>query len=196
MAYNGTMTRPTRFSRLSVPGLLALALLLALLSTPVGAQAPGAAPAPGSLAGVRNFTQVDSTVACGGALSPGALQGIKEAGFKSVVNLRTKGEEDIDAEMKAAEDLGLTYIWLPFSTATPDESKVDAFLQASADPANKPMLVHCATGGRVSMFWAIKRVMQDGWPVEKAMNELPNLSKNVSQPLRDFTLDYIRKHGK
>ena len=41
------------------------------------------------------------------------------------------------------------------------------------------------------MFWAIKRVMLDGWPVDKAMGELPDLSKNVSAPLKAFTLDYL-----
>jgi protein tyrosine phosphatase (PTP) superfamily phosphohydrolase (DUF442 family) len=81
-------------------------------------------------------------------------------------------------------------------TASPDASKVDAFLEAAAEPSNQPMLIHCASGGRASMFWAIKRVVQDGWPVEKAMSELPDLSKNVSAALKAFTLDYIKQHGK
>lgn len=186
-----------------VPAAVLIVALGTLLPGSVGqpvtlhGQAAPAAQAPAAnIPGVRNFTQVDSTLACGGALSPGALDSIKQAGFKSVVNLRTKGEEDVEGEMKAAQALGLTYIWLPFSGATPDASKVDAFLEAAADPANKPMLVHCASGGRVSMFWAIKRVMLDGWPVDKAMGELPNLTKNVSQPLKDFTLDYLKQHGK
>ena len=46
------------------------------------------------------------------------------------------------------------------------------------------------------MFWAVKRVMIDGWPVEKAMGELPDLSRNLSQPLRTFMLDYLKAHGK
>ncbi len=156
-------------------------------------QAPAAA-----VTGVRNFTQVDATIACGGALSPDAFASLQQAGFKSIVNLRTESEPgaDIAAHTQAARDAGLAYIWLPFSSASPDPAKVDAFLDAVKDPANKPMLVHCASGGRVSMFWAIKRVMLDGWPVDKAMGELPGLSKNVSQPLRDFALGYLKQHGK
>jgi protein tyrosine phosphatase (PTP) superfamily phosphohydrolase (DUF442 family) len=53
---------------------------------------------------------------------------------------------NVEAEEKAAHEAGLTYIYLPFSTKTPDASKVDAFLEAAANPANQPMLLHCATG--------------------------------------------------
>jgi uncharacterized protein (TIGR01244 family) len=188
-----------------------LSLLVLLLALPLPAVAQQAAPpapthagtaspaAPKSeVPGVRNFTRVDATFACGGALSPDAAAGIKQAGFKSVVNLRAASEEgaNVEAETKAAEDAGLKYIWLPFVTASPEASKVDDFLEAVAEPANQPMLIHCASGGRASMFWAIKRVMQDGWPVDKAMGELPDLSKNVSAPLRNFALDYLKKNGK
>ena len=156
-------------------------------------------PAPASeIPGVRNFTRVDPTFACGGALSPDAMTSIKQAGFKSIVNLRAANEEgaNVEAETKSAQDAGVKYIWLPFVTASPDASKVDDFLKAVADPANQPMLLHCTSGGRASMFWAIKRVRLDGWPVDKAMGELPDLSKNVSAPLKAFTLDYLEQHGK
>jgi uncharacterized protein (TIGR01244 family) len=188
--------------------LTTLTVLVLLVGLPISpgaqsaaAQAPsGAAPqaAASEVPGVRNFTRVDATIACGGALSADALPGIKKAGFKSIVNLRAATEEgaNVEAETKAAEDAGVKYIWLPFVTASPDAAKVDEFLKVVADPVNQPMLIHCASGGRVSMFWAIKRVMLDGWSVEKAMGELPDLSKNVSAPLKAFTLDYLKQHGK
>ncbi len=166
---------------------------------PVQQAVPAAQAAVKSeLPGVRNYTRVDASFACGGALSADAMSSIKQAGFKSIVNLRAASEEgaNVEAETKAAQDAGVTYIWLPFVTASPDTAKVDDFLKAAADPANQPMLIHCASGGRVSMFWAIKRVMLDGWPVDKAMGELPDLSKNVSAPLKAFTLDYLKQHGK
>ena len=46
------------------------------------------------------------------------------------------------------------------------------------------------------MFWAVKRVMVDGWTVDKATAELPDLMKNVSQPVKTFMLDYLKAHGK
>jgi uncharacterized protein (TIGR01244 family) len=198
----------------SVRAILALALVAVLgvalgarPSSPQGAssQQPAAQPrsdqapaAPGAVAGVRNFTKVDSTIACGGALSADAFAALKQAGYKSIVNLRAASEQgaNVEAEQKAAQDAGLTYIHLPFASTAPDASKLDEFLKAVAAPENQPMMLHCASGGRASMFWAVKRVMLDNWPVEKAMNELPDLTKNVGEALRTFTLDYLKSHGK
>jgi uncharacterized protein (TIGR01244 family) len=168
---------------------------------PSAVQAPAAAsqaPQQSELPEVRNFTRVDATIACAGQPSPNAMASIKEAGFKSIVNLRAASEDgaNVEAETKAAEAAGIKYFWLPFVTASPDASKVDEFLKVVAETANQPILIHCASGGRVSMFWAIKRVMLDGWPVDKAMNELPDLSKNVSAPLKAFALEYLKQHGK
>jgi uncharacterized protein (TIGR01244 family) len=156
------------------------------------------APATASMAGVRNYTKVDSTIACGGALSPDAFAALKQAGYRSIVDLRAASEPgaNIEDEQKAAQEAGLKYVHLPFISTAPDASKLDEFLKAVAMIENQPMMLHCASGGRASMFWAAKRVMIDGWPVEKAMNELPGLAKNVGQPLRTFILDYLKSHGK
>jgi len=161
------------------------------------AQAP-AAQRQDAVAGVRNFTRVDATIACGGALSPEAFAAIRQAGFRSIVNLRTATEPgaNVEVEARAAGNEGLTYIHLPFSSSSPDPGKVDEFLKAVVRSENQPMLLHCTSGGRASMFWAIKRVMIDGWTVDRAMNELPDLAKNVGEPLRAFTLDYLKNHGK
>jgi uncharacterized protein (TIGR01244 family) len=155
-------------------------------------------PAGGAVAGIRNFTKVDSTIACGGAVTLEAFAAVKEAGYKSVVNLRGASEQgnDVEAARKAAEAVGLKYFHLPFVPATPDLTMLDQFLTIVANPENQPMLLHCASGGRASMFWAVKRVMVDGWTTEKAMAELPELSKNVSQPSRALFLDYLKAHGK
>jgi uncharacterized protein (TIGR01244 family) len=169
------------------------------------AQAPAPAPAPTSqapgtnaLVGVRNFTKVDATFACGGALSPEAFDALKQAGFKSIVNLRAETEQGaaVPEERAAAEKVGIAYIHLPFVVQSPDPATVDAFLKLVTDPARQPMLLHCASGGRASVFWAIKRALVDGWTAEKAMAELPELGKNVNDTLRTFALDYIKTHGK
>ena len=186
----------------SVRSLLALTIVLGLAVTLGAWQAASSqavqAPAKDVVAGVRNFTKVDSTIACGGALSPEAFAALKEAGYRSIVNLRTASEQgaSVEDEQKAAQEAGLKYIHLPFASTSPDAAKMDEFLKAVALPDNQPMLLHCASGGRASLFWAVKRVMIDGWPVDKAMNELPDLLKNVGQPLRAFMLEYLKSHGK
>jgi uncharacterized protein (TIGR01244 family) len=185
--------------------LLVPTLIVGLSAATAAAQAPAprASADPSarnteSVAGVRNYTRVDSTFACGGALSPEAYAAIKEAGFRSIVNLRLASEPgaNVDDGQKLALAAGLKYIHLPFSTASPDASQLDQFLKVVADKQNQPVLLHCASGGRASMFWAAKRVMVDGWTVERAMGELPELSRNVAEPLRAFVLDYLASHGK
>lgn len=187
---------------LPVRSFLALALVLGLAATLGAWQAASSqavqAPVGDAVVGVRNFTHVDSTIACGGTLSPEAFASLKQAGYKSIVNLRPASEKgaNVEDEQKAAREAGLKYIHLPFASTSPDIAMVDEFLKAVVLPDNQPMLLHCASGGRASMFWAVKRVMIDGWPVDKAMSELPYLAKNVGQPLRAFALDYLKSHGK
>jgi uncharacterized protein (TIGR01244 family) len=184
--------------------LLLLLFVIALCVAPSASQAPAqqaapaSAPAAGAVPGVRNFTKVDSTLACGGAVTEEAFAALKQAGYKSVVNLRGATEQgnDVEAAKKAAEAAGLTYFHLPFVATAPDMTMLDEFLKLVVKPENQPMMLHCASGGRASMFWAVKRVMIDGWSVDKAMNELPDLSKNVNPTSRALFLDYLKAHGK
>lgn len=166
---------------------------------PAGAQPASAQPAsPPGLHGVRNFTSVDSTFALGGALAEGSIAALKEAGFVTVVNLRAASEEgaNVEANTEAAKLAGIRYVHLPFVPASPDATKVDEFLKIVSDPASQPVLLHCASGGRASMFWAIKRVLIDGWTFERAVAELPERSKTWSEPLKTFMLEYLkRKQG-
>ena len=131
-------------------------------------------------------------------MSPEAIASAAKAGFKSIVNLRAATEPGANVEefAQAAKAAGITYIHIPFVSAAPDPAKLDEFLEAVARPANQPMLLHCAGGVRASMFWAVKRVMIDGWTLDKAMAELPDLFGRVSPQLRAFMLDYLKQHGK
>jgi uncharacterized protein (TIGR01244 family) len=189
---------------LRVRSLLLLLFVLALCAAPGASQSPAPqatqspAPAAGAIAGIRNFTKVDSTIACGGAVTAEAFDALKQAGYKSVVNLRGATEQgnDIEAAKKAAEAAGLTYFHLPFVPTAPDMAMLDEFLKLVVKPENQPVMLHCASGGRASMFWAVKRVMVDGWSIEKAMGELPDLSKNVNPTSRALFLDYLKAHGK
>jgi len=183
--------------------LLVLPVILLIGSGVVGlnalqASAPQAQSAKDSVAGIRNFTRVDVTMACGGAISPEAFAALKQAGFASVVNLRVDTEPgvDIEAERKASKEAGLKYFHLPFSAASPETAKFDEFLKLVTARENQPMLVACASGGRASVFLFVKRVLVDGWPVDKAMTELPDRFNTVSPSIRDLALAYIKANGK
>ena len=145
--------------------------------------------------GIRNFSRVDATVGCGGAVDPAAMAGLKKEGFVSVINLRQASEPgaDVDAGRAAAQAAGLKYIHLPFNVAMPDSKVVDSFLSAVADKSNQPVFIHCGSANRVGGMWMIKRVLQDGWAMDKAKTEAEAIGLNNPQ-MAAFATDYITTH--
>jgi uncharacterized protein (TIGR01244 family) len=148
-------------------------------------------------AGIVNFSKVDAVVACGGATETSALEGLAKDGFKSVINLRqaTENNANIDQNSAKAKELGLKYIHIPFNTQQLDPKVIDNFLAAIADKSNQPAFVHCGSASRVGSVWLAKRVIQDGWTIEKATEEAKAIGLR-GEPLEKFALDYIATHKK
>ena len=148
-------------------------------------------------AGIVNFSRVDAVVAPGGATDTAALDGLKADGFKSIINLRTAGEQGANLEQNAAraKELGLKYISIPFATQQLDPKVIDSFLAAIADKSNQPVFVHCGSASRVGSVWLAKRVLQDGWTIENATVEAKAIGLR-GEPLEKFALDYIASHKK
>ena len=147
--------------------------------------------------GIVNFSKVDAVVACGGATETSALEGLAKDGFKSVINLRqaTENNANIDQNAAKAKELGLKYIHIPFNTQQLDPKVIDTFLAAIADKNNQPAFVHCGSASRVGSVWLAKRVIQDGWTIEKATEEAKAIGLR-GEPLEKFALDYIAMHKK
>ena len=147
------------------------------------------------VAGIRNYSRVDATVGCGGAVDPAAMAALKTEGFVSVINLRLANEPgaDVDAGRAAAQTAGLKYIHLPFNAAMPDSKTVDSFLAAVSDRSNQPVFIHCGSANRVGGMWMIKRVLQDKWPIEKARAEAEAIGLN-NPALTTFATEYINAH--
>lgn len=147
--------------------------------------------------GTTNYTRIDATVACAGATTVDAMPAIKADGFKAVINLRQASEEgaNVDASRQAATSAGLMYFHIPFSGADPKTEAVDQFLAAVKDPDNSPVFIHCASANRAGMMWLIKRVVVDGWPLEKATAEAERAG--LTNPrLKAYALEYLKAHGK
>lgn len=146
-------------------------------------------------AGITNYTKVDAVVACGGATEASALDGLKADGFKSVINLRLASENgaNVPENEAKAKALGLNYFHLPLSGNAPDPKVVDQFLSVVSNKANQPVFIHCGSANRVGAVWLVKRVVQDGWPVDKATTEAKAIGL-TAPGLEKFALDYIASH--
>ena len=110
---------------------------------------------------------------------------------------RTADEQgaEIDASRAAAQKAGLKFIHLPFNGASPDPKIVSDFLSAVADKSNQPVFVHCGTANRVGAVWMIKRVLQDGWAIDRAQAEAEAIGL-TSRQLVAFATSYIKEHQK
>jgi uncharacterized protein (TIGR01244 family) len=148
-----------------------------------------------TLPGVTNYAHVETTVACAGAITPESVAGIKQLGFKSVVNLRESSEAgaNIDAEQAAAKAAGINFVHIPMNSANPDPAIVPVFLKAVTDPANEPAFIHCGSGNRASALWAIKRVQVDHWSEDRAMAEAADLGL-THDALKTWVRDYLAAH--
>ena len=96
------------------------------------------------VAGIRNFAKIESTVACAGAITPTAIQEIKNMGFASIINLRLASEQgaDIEGHTAVAKTAGIPYHHVPFSASAPDPAAVDAFLKTIGAPGVQPAFIH------------------------------------------------------
>ena len=158
----------------------ASASLVSSPSSPLGAQKM-------EKPGIVNYTKVDAVVACGGATDTAALEGLKNDGFKAVINLRQPTEPGANIEENARQGEGARpqLHHMPLNGQAPDPKAVDEFLAAIANKANQPVFIHCGSASRVGAVWMVKRVLQDGWPVEKATEEAKLIGLR-SEPLEKF----------
>ena len=171
-------------------------LVLAIITMGV-AFAAQAQVTKSTVAGITNLAQVESTVACAGAVKSDSVAAIKKMGFASVINLRLANEPgaEIDAETTAAKAAGIRFVHLPFNGGTPDPAVADEFLKLMAEPGVQPAFIHCASGNRAAAMWLIKRALMDQWTTDRAVEEATQLGL-TNPALKTFALEYIEKHKK
>lgn len=150
--------------------------------------------------GVPNFWRIDATAANGGAIdSPDlAIPELKRRGFRAVVNVA--GGPRAEAEGAAVQAAGMKYFLIPVNAKALEAGPADTFLQVVRDPANQPVFLHSGQGHRTAMLWMIKRVLVDGWCVERAGAEATTIgliNNNAFVPgYWQFAREYITAHSK
>jgi uncharacterized protein (TIGR01244 family) len=163
-----------------------LTILLALFVGSVTAQ--DAAPP------IRNFLRINDQFCTGAQPRLEHLAQLKADGIKAIINLRPPSEHRAPEEEAMAKDLGLRYFNIPVVFADPKDEQVDEFLRLTDDVKNRPAFIHCAGAIRVGAFWMIRRVLRDGWSVEKAEEEAKRIGLRESPHLNAFARSYIEQH--
>ena len=116
------------------------------------------------------------------------------SGFRSVLSLRA-GNEGVDLfrERAMVEKNNLRYFNIPVVSSAPQPEQADEFIRIVREPANHPMLINCASANRVGAFMMIYRVVELGWPEDKALEEATKIGLS-SEALKKFAQNYIAQH--
>ena len=120
------------------------------------------------IAGLGNFGVVDPGLFRSAQPTAEGFREAKRRGVKTVVDLRSTHGDAV-----LLEGLGLAYVRLPMHEWSVGDADVVAFLKIVADPANRPVLVHCASGeNRTGALVAAYRVVEQGWSKADAVREM------------------------
>jgi protein tyrosine/serine phosphatase len=102
---------------------------------------------------------------------PGMLH---DHGIRTVVDLRTEAEDPraFANEKACCEQANVVFINIPISDVLPSDDQIAKFL-CLVQQGPRPVLVHCQYGkSRTGILSAAYRIVVQGWPAEKAMDEM------------------------
>jgi uncharacterized protein (TIGR01244 family) len=137
---------------------------------------------------------LDERIATGGQPTDAAFAKLAANGYRAVLNLRTASEGiDLKHEQEAIEKAGMRYVNIPVVSSAPKPEQVDEFIKVVKDKDNQPMLIHCGSANRVGALWMIYRVIEQGWPEDKALDEATKIGL-TSPVLKTFAHEYIVSH--
>ena len=143
---------------------------------------------------VPHILCVDERIATGGQPTDAAFAKLAANGYRAVLSLRTASEGiDLKHEQEAVEKAGMRYVSVPVVSSAPKPEQVDQFIKAVKQKDNQPMLIHCGSANRVGAFWMIYRVVDQGWPEDKALEEAIKIGL-TSPVLKGFAHEYIGSH--
>jgi protein tyrosine phosphatase (PTP) superfamily phosphohydrolase (DUF442 family) len=97
-------------------------------------------------------------------------------GFRKLASLGVKTVLDVaggDGDTEAAEGTGIKLLHIPMSAFGLRDDRVLQALRILADPANRPVVIHCQQGAdRTGALVALYRVVVQGWTKEEAIREM------------------------
>ncbi|PLY39900.1 protein-tyrosine-phosphatase [Janthinobacterium sp. ROICE36] len=148
---------------------------LALAASSAGAQAPlppernaaWATPLPQ----VSNLHQVTPVLYRSAKLDSTDVAQLQALGVKTVISLRS-----FHSDTQVLEGSGIRAVRIPINTwAIRDRHVIDTMRSIRSAEQQGPVLLHCLHGAdRTGMMAAMYRMLYQGWPREKAIDELKN----------------------
>ena len=153
---------------------------------PVAAAAPPAKPsAPKNidetppLVPIPNARVTKTGLLIGGQPSSEQLKAIREAGYRTVITLRTDSERGDEGEQSAVERLGMKFVRIPVAGASGlTEDNARTLGKALGQEDVLPAVLHCATGQRVAALLGLKAFVVDRASATAAIDLAKSLGLN------------------
>jgi uncharacterized protein (TIGR01244 family) len=113
------------------------------------------------------LAELSPGLSAAGALDTADLEALAASGVRTIVNNRPDGEDSgqlpaADAR-RLAEAHGIAYHHIPVTAASLSRADVDAFA-AVLRSAPQPVVVHCRSGTRSTLLWALTRLDEGADP--------------------------------
>ena len=177
-----------------------LVLFLALAAGSAGAQAP-AAPERNAewatpLPQVSNLHQVTPVLYRSAKLDSADVAQLQALGVKTVISLRS-----FHSDTQVLDGSGIRAVRIPINTwAIRDKHVIETMRSIRRAEQAGPVLLHCLHGAdRTGLMAAMYRMLYQGWPRAKAIDELKNggygyhaVWKNIERYLSRVNVDEIR----
>jgi uncharacterized protein (TIGR01244 family) len=149
---------------------------------------------------MQDQMKLSDQMTVGAQPTKGQLKELAQEGFKTVVNLRTAGEEDQplspEEERAQVEALGMEYLHIPVSTKEMRPEQVDQF-HRELKRLPGPVFVHCHKGKRAGAFGMMHSAVEAGWTGEQTLRQAEQMGFQCDQPaLKDFVQGYIDRSRK
>jgi uncharacterized protein (TIGR01244 family) len=132
----------------------------------------GCAERPSTLVPIYNARVPMDGVLSGGQPSPEQIEAAAEAGFRTVINLRTEQESGFEWEPELVEKSGMRYVPIPIPGSAgltrENVERLDAALQSAREAG--PVLLHCGSGNRIGAILALRAAWLHEMPPDEALD--------------------------
>jgi protein tyrosine phosphatase (PTP) superfamily phosphohydrolase (DUF442 family) len=122
---------------------------------------------------IYNFRQLSPRLATGGQPLVDELHAIGLSGFATVINLGlADAPYAVADEQSILESYAIEYLHIPVSFETPQAECFELFRECMRQLSQRKLFVHCAANKRVSVFIALYRVIEEGWSLDEALQDV------------------------
>ncbi|HEY9639672.1 MAG TPA: sulfur transferase domain-containing protein [Coleofasciculaceae cyanobacterium] len=124
---------------------------------------------------MKAIKKINEDLAIAGQITPDQLQQMTEAGYKSVLNLRSPNEMGFASnEQQNTKLLGLQYFHIP---TQPRAINLEIALQIieQINSLPKPLVLHCDNGLRSATLAVVYVYVKQGMAIEQAFQKAVNL---------------------